>query len=249
MYETVSESIAAADAVIAVLDRQSLQDVAFRLGLAVGSKRPVLLIAGETLDRFRTDSILAALPRFQGKLTDEQALRFHVAAFLEGVEKDVGRPKAAGRAPALPRGSSHHFQMPDSMLERHLYEAFQLATEIGAIQHAPPILNDRSFRPDFAIWMDNDHGTIVNPIVVEVAAIGPAFSLERKIGQIRKYATEGGIGTAMLVVDGATASLDVRATDPLTIVVGLEALVELLAKGELWRAISVARNSAAEGGR
>jgi hypothetical protein len=251
--DTTVELIRAANAVLVVLTDHHSPNTLVETGLAMGLGRPVLLIAEDSAisDGLVPDPLLSRLPRVRAKLGDRDALRFHVGAFLDGVEQ---RPPA-DRSPQRPRQPSVQLTRkrttrpshPESELERRLLSSFEDAQEVEAVLLEPQLDGSRRFRPDFALWLRDPRQVIPNPLIIELVG-GEAVrrgSGERRLVQLQKYASHTGVGAVMLVEDAEGRSLSLLNLSPLIFRIGLSELEGLLLAEQLVPEMMRARNSLA----
>lgn len=231
--ENTAELISAADAVIVVLAGKETANSLFEAGMAIGLGKPLLVVAEDVaeIDGQIPDRILSALPRVRAKLTDGDALGFHVEAFLDGVRQKSSETVVTGTAPRIspPKGSTMRRSQPASPLETRLLNAFETAVEISAVHLEPQLNNSRRFRPDFAVWLDSSTHVIPNPLIVELKGRRAAMSghRDRWLEQLQSYAYDTGVGAVMLVED-LSAPLSIVRLNPVVFQVGLRDLEVLL---------------------
>lgn len=248
--DTTTELIEAADAVIVVLTERDSPNTLVETGLAIGLRRPVLLVADDTaiMDGLAPDRLLASLPRVRAKLADSDALRFHVGAFLDGVEQ---KPSRVNLSPVPPRSKTESGRSrisrpsnPSSQLESRLLNAFEEAAEVEAVHLEPQLGIGRRFRPDFALWLRDERQVLPNPMIVELVGEGAVQrgSRKRRLEQLLKYALDTGVGAVMLVEEVDWQPLSLVYLSPMVFRVGLIELENLLAAERLVPEMVRARN-------
>ncbi|PIB92743.1 hypothetical protein [Caulobacter sp. FWC2] len=245
--------IARADAVI-VVDPWVSSNLLVETGYALGRGLPVLLVAvdGASSPAFENEPTLAMLPRVRTKITDAAALRFHIPAFLDGVEK---APHAVflppQTAPLKPKSSSQKSRSiyPQSALEQRLLDLFDRSPEIAGVAQDPyrPAPGNTSYRPDFAIWLADPVSTTINPVLVEVTRRLEPNEFARKLNGLRDYAREASAGMALLIEDNPVLPLTLVELNPVIVRVGLLSFEHLILEGRLIRTVTQARNRAVHG--
>lgn len=245
--------VSGADAVI-VVDPGASPRLLFETGVAMGRGVPVLLMVMDDVGfpPLENEPALATLPRVRAKLTDSVAMGLHVPAFLDSIEKASLPPRAgSSTSPVLPKSTSGKRDKvrPESVLEQQLLDLFERAPEVLTVGHASRKqgLEGRPFRPDFALWITQEHSLISNPLIVEITRELRGVDIERKIGQLRDYAISGGVSAAILVEDSPDLPLTLVDLRPMIVRVGLPTLEELLLGGRLISAVTQARNLAVHG--
>ncbi len=245
--------VSGADAVI-VVDPGASPSLLFETGIAMGRGVPVLLIIMENVSfpPFENEPALATLPRVRCKLTDTVALGLHIPAFLDSIDKaSLPNLTTPSESPNLAKSTSSKSDKvrPESVLEQRLLDLFERAPEVLTVGHAVRQQDHagRTFAPDFALWMRQEHSLISNPMIVEITRQLRGAEIERKIGQLRDYAISGGISAAILVEDSPDLPLTLVDLRPMIIRVGLATLEELLLGGRVISAVTQERNLAVHG--
>lgn len=248
--DTTAQLIGAANAVIVVLTKRHTPNALLEAGLAIGLRRPVLLIAKDAaiMDGLGPDRILGSLPRVKAKLSDRDALRFHVGAFLDGV---MSSPTAKPLDWNVPRTALESTKGPASRtveqisdLEGRLLRALEQAVEIEAVHLEPRLGGSRRFQPDFAVWLNDSSHSIPNLLIVELIgseAVRRGWS-DRRLDQLYTYAYDTGVGAVMLVEDAEAQPLSLERLNPMSFRVGLAALEALLSEKRLVPEMIRARN-------
>lgn len=248
--DTTTQLIEAADAVIVVLTKRDSPNTLVETGLAMGLRRPVLLVTEDvaTMDEITPDRLLASLPRARAKLADGDALRFHIAAFLDGVESGPIRNHPSPVAPRATseRGSSRTSfpTNPSSQLEARLLDAFRGSAEVEAVHLEPQLDAGRRFRPDFALWLRHERQVLPNPLIVELVGQESARRGrgKRRLEQLLKYALDTGVGAVMLVEEVDPLPLSLLRLSPMMYRIGLLDLETLLQTERLVPEMVRARN-------
>lgn len=252
--ESVLRLVQSADAIIAVVGESQPRNVMFELGIAFSTKRPTLLIAQGKSHALTedADSILAIFPRVRASLKDRLALELHISAFLTGLEKAVSQTiSSQQRSAANVKKSTFSIETKlqfASALERQLISIFENAVEIDSVIHEPEIGGNRIFRPDFAVWLSDDRGSLLNPLMVEVTGARTGNPIQ-KIQQLQAYAFETGIGSVMLVEADSDIPITIEGLSPMAFRIGFEPLRELLTEGKFVHELVRARNIRAHGTR
>jgi hypothetical protein len=248
--ETSMELIRSADAVITVLTDEHGPNAFFETGVALGLGKPVLIVGEDSMimDDLVPDRVLTSLPRVRAKLTDGDALRFHVTAFLEAVQK--GRSgsepamKSASARGDIKRSSTEASHRPSNLLENRLLAVFEDAPEVEAVHVEVQIVTGRTFRPDFALWLRDVRHSLQNPLIVDVISKEGVRrgTKKRRVEKLLGLALDTGVGTIMLVEETEGQPLELLRLSPLIYSVGLTELEGLLDRGELVATMLRARN-------
>jgi len=235
------ELISSADIVFAVLQERNGPNVYFELGYALALGRPVVVI-GE----------LATLPTgaadqfwIRASLNDQRALSFQIQAFLENLNREKPRrrgpidPKARPTPPASIKLLAPW--KPDSRLEEELVRALARSPEVESIMPQPrgP---DRTYIPDFAIWLASAQKEIGSPVVIDVRALR-LTDIDLVVERIRRYALASGVPTGLLVVsETRQPGIRVASVTPLIFVLALREALALLDSRQLIETLYRERN-------
>jgi hypothetical protein len=174
---TVKSLIAEADFVCAVIPADpSSGAVYFELGLAAGMDRPRLLFVDPKASlpvALREESSARA------SLDNAGGLRFHLDIFLKNAGRRSGE-RGTGRQPAANGDHARLLAALDQLaawealdappreteLVRFLADVFEAAGYIATT--APSPMGNKGARPDLAVWIDEVHATVGNPLLIEV---------------------------------------------------------------------------------
>ena len=233
------------EAVLILIGTEADPNLLVQTGIALGFGTPVLLIGTDRAveEDGRADRVLAGLPRVNATLSDHDALRFHVTAFL-----DAQRPgKVAAPSRNLPSQSSHRaiasIAPPHSRLEKRILDALTASTEVEAVRSQPRLPGNASFIPDFALWIRDPRGDFGNLVLLEaVGSLAVFENSRRQVDRLRAYAASSGVRTVFHVQDLSTSPLTLTGAGPWTFEAGIDPFVDELRGGTLVHAMMRERN-------
>jgi hypothetical protein len=252
--QTIESVIAGVDFVCVVIPEGPVDaNVMLDLGVAMGTGRPRLLFVAPKAE---LPVALRGQPYARASLTDAEALRFHLDAFLKNAGKgngvrDNGRPtEDRGPSPvpvssALARLAEWEGQPTppqESDLVPFLADVFETAGYTTST--APTTTGQENTRADLAVWVDELQAAMGNPLIIEVAAhhapIGP------KGRQLQHLLQEFRSPLGLLVCWGQPDAhgLPDDWRRPIVVVMGVRELVEAIGRGDFARTLLTRRNNA-----
>jgi hypothetical protein len=244
------------DFVIGVILSGSASDnIMFEVGLAVGMRKPVLLVGA---DKGRVPSDLAGIPSVQASLDDERALALHLDLLIRSSRQGPRYPVSGqsgktsiGQFPDLGLHTNVKYDSkPESALEGELVTLIERA---GGRTLLHPRLEgeSRQFIPDVLFWLPTADVELLNPAVVELKGDfqTPQQLLDAE-KQLLQFLQQTGVRTGLLIVRGlGPASRAEFRGSPLLNVFRLdfERFRNLITHGELSSYLHQERNRAAHG--
>lgn len=248
---SIKDLISDADFVCAVIPNGPVaSNVYFELGLATGTNRPRLVFVEPKAD---LPVALREQPYARTSLSNAEALRFHLDAFLKNAGKSNG-DSATGRRQ---RRSNDRLAVVGLALERiglwedlrstpEEHELVSLLAEVfeaaGYIASTAPPIDSGKLRPDLAVWVDELQSALGNPLLIEV--IAQQKPVPSKFRELQHILRDFQSPLGLLVVWNLDAS---QAPDILReqIVVTMTAreLVESIGRGDFARTVLARRNS------
>ena len=246
------ELISSADLICAVLQEQNSPDVYLELGYALGLGRPIVVIGeSTTLPAGASDQFW-----IRATLNDRRALSFQIQAFLENLIREKPRrhesidlkPRSTALLTPLHAGQNQLVSdkllgswKPESEIERELLIALARSVEVASIMPQPQG-PDRTYIPDFAVWLASAQRGIGSPVVIDVGG-GHLRTIDSVVERIRRYANAGEVPTGLIIVS-ETRELRIRVASvaPLIFVLGLREALELLTSGHLIETLYLERS-------
>jgi hypothetical protein len=233
------------EAVLVLIGTEADPNLLVQTGMALGFGTPVLLIGTDRAveENGWPDRVLAGLPRVNATLSDRDALRFHVTAFL-----DAQRPgKAAVPLRSLPSQFSSRavasIAPPHSKLEERILDALTASIEVEAVRSQPRLSGDASFIPDFALWIRDPRGDFGSLVLLEfTGSLAVSEKSQRQVDRLRAYAASSGVRTVFHVQGLSTSPLKLIGAGPWTFEAGVDPFVEELRRGNLVHAMTRERN-------
>jgi hypothetical protein len=196
------------DFVIGVILGDSVApNIMFELGLAVGMRKPVLLIVA---DQTRVPFDLSSIPSLRASLDDEKALELHLDLLIRSARQGP-RYSVSGPSGTSSRGplrdlsfhdSTRYESKPDSALEGELVSLIEQAGG-RTLLHPQHQGEAQHFTPDMLFWLPTADVELLNPAVVEVRghlqSPKQLFDVEE---QLLHFLQQTGVRTALLIVRG-----------------------------------------------
>lgn len=231
------------DFAIAILDgSQSDQRVLYEVGLAEGLGKPVFIIATSK----RVGSIARSLFAFADvKLTDRDALAFHLDAFLSTPhEKIFERARLSStprslepKEPKLPTEKFH------SKLEARVYAAI---VEAGGSAIVEPEAEKSGIRPDLLMWLGSQDAELFDPAAIEIRTRLEAADARRVEGQLLDFMHAAGISSGILITEQEPPQKR-RPISPYVFWLSVDQFIALAKSAKLGQHIRSLRNRAAHG--
>ena len=254
VFQRVQQEIRHSDLVCVVLPQGYGQDnLIFEAGLALGSDRPVLVLASPDVD---IPFELGELTCVRASLTDKPFLGSILDAYLPEV---LSRSPRIHRPPtsALKRLSQEDAEeslrslkgrkaIGESKLMEVVADVFR---KVGIPASSQPTDGSGS-RLDSAIWIDEIQSIFGNPILVEVEAGGLSQSrIDRTYHRLSENLIRAKLRLGIIVYwDLAGGKFKVAAHHlPLVICLSIEELIDSLRQGTLTTTLLAIRNRAMQG--
>lgn len=218
-------------------------------GAAAALAKPVLLIMSP-LRKLPLD-----LRRFtiaHVKLTDSQALRLHVSAFLATPERNVFEDRGpvltpVPEPPSVPATKRTQPSTPESRLEQEVFDLIQRAGGSAVVQPEGNYSSER-YRPDLLVWLGSQDPELLDPAVVEVkrrVERGAIRSIEERL---LSFMGTSGVRTGLVITSDAVPERSQPAW-PNIFWLDLQTLRDLLESSRLGSYLRESRNRAVHGVR
>lgn len=250
--ETVESAIQDADFVCGVIPNgPAPATVYLELGMALGFGRPLLLFAEPGAE---LPVSLRGQPYVRTSLTSAEALDVHIDTFLRHAGENRGSLK---NTPPLRRPSTAPLLMDSFLNQLAAWEAQRTSpSEREIVLYLADVLEAAGYmastgrasssdvaRPDLAVWIDELHTTIGNPLAIEVLAgdgrIVPTAN------QLQSILKEQHSPLGLLIVWHRPDQLRVHGehTEPIVVVMSVREFVEAVRNGDFARVLLDPRNA------
>jgi hypothetical protein len=254
IIDRVQQEIRHSDLVCIVLPQGYGRDnLIFEAGLALGSDRPVLVLAVPDVD---IPFELAELTYVRAPLSDKPFLGSVLAAYVPEVlsrKARIHRPPA----PTLKRlGREDAEEVLRALKDRPAIREKELIgimtdlfRKVGILTSSEPAIESKR-RPDLAIWIDETQSIFGNPILVE-ARVGKLSQLriDEAYHQLSQSLIQAKARLGLLIYwDLEGARFKLAATHlPLVICLSIEGLIDSLRLGTFTKTLIAIRNRAMQG--
>jgi hypothetical protein len=250
--ETVESAINDADFVCGVIPRgPAPATVYLELGMALGVGRPLLLFVEPGAE---LPVSLRQQPYARTSLSSAEGLDSHIDTFLKHAGKNRGPRRSApsshrrGPAPLLMDSYLDQLaawetqQAPPSEHEIVLYVADVLEAA-GYLAATARDFSDNDARPDIAVWIDELHTTIGNPLAIEVVA--DDGRLMPSVDRFQRNLKEQHSPLGLLIMWHRPDQFGVQGElpEPIVVVMSVREFVEAVGNGGLARVLLNPRNA------
>lgn len=238
-----ASNIQRCDFTIAILNgSQSDQRVLYEVGFSQGLGKPVFLIATSKRVK-KTPRSLFSLTDV--KLTEREALAFHLDAFLSTPhEKVVERSRQSSNStsvgPTEPAMTSHQFY---SQLEARVYEAI---IQAGGSAIAEPENEKTVRRPDLLMWLASQDAELFDPAVIEIKSRIDSRNAKQVEQQLLDFIQASGVGCGFLLTEQEPPEKR-RPLSPYVFWLSVDEFILLAQNGNLGHFTRRLRNRAAHG--
>lgn len=219
---------------------------AFEAGIAVGLRKPVLLIQTNAralpLDFRRFTTVKTSL-------SNRDALGFHLDLFLAAPvvspdSDDVDQPK--GRPTDRPSRSRDLPRYFSTELERRAYDAVLQAG--GTAVSEPRPYPETRFRPDLLAWLGNLDSELLDPVVIEVRTRVERHIARRLEEQLLRFMQMARIRTALVLTASPPPDRE-QQLSPNVFWLTIDKFEELAITGRLGAYVKDTRNRSLHGTR
>jgi hypothetical protein len=254
IFQRVQQEIRRSDLVCVVLPQgYGQENLIFEAGLALGSDRPVLVLASPDVD---IPFELGELTCVRASLTDKPFLGSILDAYLPEVLSRSRRIHKSSTstlkrlsqedAEEILRSLKDRKATSESKLMEVVADVFR---RVGIPVSSQPRIGSGS-RPDSAIWIDETQSIFGNPILVEVKAgrLGQS-RIDQTYHQLSQYLIQAKLRLGIIVYwDLGGARFKIAAPHlPLVICLSVEELIDSLRLGTLTTTLIAIRNRAMQG--
>lgn len=246
--KTLNKYISKADVSIALIDKNTNNNVAFELGIAFGLQKRIIVIGQE-------QSLLYSSGEFfwiKAFLTDETVLRFQLGAYFSNLTSKVVKKtykRSKQNSEIIFASKLINGQARGSLLELNLLQAFQESVEVTSIIQDPRMI-DREVQgraiyiPDFAIWTKNFPTPVESPIIIELKSRSIlSINYNNVVERLLYYAIKSGAQTGLLLIDQETKmDIEVLHLYPFIVSLSVDKCKQLLRAGQLVSTLQYERN-------
>jgi hypothetical protein len=246
-----------------LLHMRSSQNVLFELGIAVGCKRPIFVVA-ESADLIPFS--LSSYPHVLGAMRDHDVVRFHLSVFLKNLRSTARRAKnvhlTASPIEISPTAGTARLKSSPPQVEvahgleivrRELDQATSAVQLTRAVAQAFEVFGARvvaeveigdGARPDVVAWLNEPASDLGAALLVETqATIRDARRTEESVDQVARYMLAAGIRTGLLLALDADDEIKVRIVPAgYVFITSPNTLLALLSRGQLTKGLTEARN-------
>lgn len=217
-------------------------------GAAAALAKPVLLIMSP-LRKLPVD--LSRFAIVHVKLTDTQALRFHIAAFLAAPGRNVFEDRSSVSSsvpepPSIPAKKRSHPATPESKLEQEVFDLIQKAGGSAIVQ--PESNTTEKYRPDLLVWLGSQEPELLDPAVIEIKRRVPRGSIRSIEERLLGFMGTSGVRTGLVITAEAVPERS-QPTWPMIFWLDLATFRILLESSRLGSHLRESRNRAMHGVR